>query len=369
MGQRCHTDTDAYAAEVAGTRIASVVTSVLEDQLNPQLLVHVTAEDAVSGVGETWWGTYQPATPPGSPVRPIAAMIDAVLAPLCIGHEVEDPSGIETLWHRLVRATAQYGPEGIVSTAISGIDLALWDLAARRHGVPVAALLGPVVHERIPAYASLTWLGDVDRVCADARRALDAGFRAVKLHEANVELILAVRDQLGPDVTMMVDASARFDEPGAFAAAQRLAAADLTWFEEPIYPQTDHAALARLRALATMPIAAGENEFSVDGFGRLLAAGSVDVVQPEIAKFGGLTPARAIGDLVAHAGLPMCPHNYSMGPSFLANVHWAFTAPATQWLEVPWLPEGQSFPCGLPMPVLVDGDVLPPTGRGLGLLG
>ena len=226
----------------------------------------------------------------------------------------------------------------------------------------VTVLLGPVVHESIPVYASLTWLGDADRVCADAQRALDHGIRAVKLHEANVELILEVRRRLGPEVTLMVDASARFDEHGAIDAADRLADADLAWFEEPLYPQSDHAALARVRSVAPMPIAAGENEFSLAGFERLIASGAVDILQPEIAKFGGITPARGVG-------VPLCPHNYSLGPSLLANIHWAMTAPAARWLEVPWLSEGGSFPCAMPMPALVDGCVLPPTAPGLGYTG
>jgi len=343
--------------------ITAVRTEILADQLNPQLLVHVTDDAGGRGVGETWWGTYQPRSEPGTPVRPIASMIDHVLAPACIGHDSDD---VEGLWEKLVRATIQYGNEGIVATGISGIDIAMFDLAGRRRGVPVSALLGPIVHDAIPAYASLTWLGDADRVFTDARRALDAGFRAVKLHESNPDLVIDVRRRLGPDVTLMVDASARLDPSTAAATLERLADCDLTWFEEPIYPQTDHAALARLRAVAPMPIAAGENEFSIGGFERLIASGAIDVVQPEIAKFGGLTPARRIGELAARAGVPMCPHNYSMGPSFIANVHWGTTAHATRWIEVPWLPEGQSFPCGLAMPVLSDGCVGPIDAPGLG---
>jgi len=191
----------------------------------------------------------------------------------------------------------------------------------------------------------------------------------VKLHEANVELILEVRRRLGPEVTLMVDASARFDEHDAIDAVDRLADAGLAWFEEPLYPQSDHAALARVRSVAPMPIAAGENEFSLAGFERLIASGAIDFLQPEIAKFGGLTPARGIGRLAETERIPMYPHNYSLGPSLLANIHWAMTTPAARWLEVPWLPEGGSFPCAMPMPELVDGCVLPPTAPGLGYTG
>lgn len=346
--------------------IASVRPEIVPDPYNPQLLVHVTTDDGTSGLGETWWGTYQPAATPGTPVAPIAAMIDAVLGPVCLGQPLDSVADIEALWQRLHRATVQYGFEGIASTAISGIDIAAWDLVARRQHRPVHALLGPIVHESLPVYASLTWLGDADRVCRDAERALAAGIRAVKLHEADVDLILEVRCRLGPAVPMMVDASARFDEAGAVAATERLAEADLVWFEEPIFPQSDHAALARLRSGAAMPIAAGENEFSVEGFERLISAGAIDILQPEIAKFGGLTPARRVGELAHTVGIPMYPHNYSLGPSLLANIHWAVTAPAACWLEVPWLSEGGTFPCGLEMPELVDGCVAVPTAPGLG---
>jgi hypothetical protein len=350
-------------------RIIELEVEALADAYNPQLFVRLTSDDGYTGVGETWWGTYQPMSEPGTPVFAIGVFVETLLRPLTVGQPCDTVADIETLWQRLVRATIQYGYEGIVSTAISGVDIALWDLAAKRQGVPVTALLGPVVHEAIPVYASLTWLGTPDRVCRDAERALDAGIRAVKLHEANVDLILEVRERLGPDVLLMVDASARFDESGAIAAAERLSGADLMWFEEPVYPQSDHAALARLRQGASMPIAAGENEFSLAGLERLVTSGAVDILQPEIAKFGGLTPARSVGQLAQAAGMPMYPHNYSLGPSLLANIHWAMTSTAARWLEVPWLSEGGSFPCGMPMPQLVDGCVMPPTAPGLGYVG
>ena len=346
--------------------ITEVEVEALADRLNPQLLVRLTTDQGTVGVGETWWGTYQPMSEPGTPVLAIGVCIETLLRPLVIGQPCESVADIEALWHRLVRATLQYGHEGIVSTAISGVDIAAWDLVGRAAGVPVAALLGPVAHTSLPVYASLTWLGDADRVCSDAQRAIEAGIRAVKLHEANVDLILEVRRRLGPDVALMVDASARFDVERAIDAAHRLGEANLLWLEEPVYPQSDHRALARVRGTAPMPIAAGENEFSLAGFERLVTAGAVDILQPEIAKFGGLTPAREVGALAASAGIPLCPHNYSVGPSLLANIHWGVTSPAVRWLELPWLPEGGSFPCGMSLPTLVDGCVQAPTTPGLG---
>ncbi len=352
---------------MSARRIASVTTEILADPANPMLLIHVTDESGLGGTGETWWGHYRPDLAPGAPVAPIASMIDAILGPTCVGSTLDRVSDIETIWHELIRATYQYGDEGIVRTAISGLDIALWDLLALGREVPVAALLGPILHDRVPVYASLDWLPDAEAIVVDAVRALDAGFGGVKLHESRAEVILAVRDQLGPDVTLMVDASAAYDEPGSVQLASALAPADLTWLEEPLFPQRDHQALARIRAQASMPFAAGENEFSAAGFEQLIGSGAVNIVQPEIAKFGGLTPARQIGELITSADLGLSPHNYSMGPSWLASWHWACTEPSTAWLEVPWLSEGAGFPLNMAMPTTSDGTVAAPIAAGLGI--
>ena len=189
-------------------------------------------------------------------------MIDTILGPACLGASIDNVGEVETLWNRLIRMTYQYGDEGIVRTALSGIDIALWDLVAKRDGVPVAALLGPTIHERIPVYASLHWLGNAEAIARDIDRALDAGFEAIKLHESDPELIHAARAHIGPDVPLMIDASAAYDQVGAIDLAYAVADASLTWLEEPMYPQRDRGALARVRAAAPMPIAAGENEYS-----------------------------------------------------------------------------------------------------------
>jgi len=343
--------------------ITAVRTEILADQSNPQLLVHVKSDDGSSGVGETWWGTYQPLSEPGAPVRPIAAMIDEVLGPLCIGWDSDDIKG---LWEKLYRASYQYGPEGLVSTAISGIDLALWDLVGRRRDLPVADLLGSRCHDRIPAYASLHWLGTPELASRDAVDAVAAGFVGVKLHEAEVEVILAVRDAIGPNVALMVDLSARLEESTTVELSADLKNADITWLEEPIFPYQDHSTLAKIRASIPQRLAAGENEFSSAGFERLLNAEAVDVVQPDIVKAGGLTPARAISDLASSKGAWLCPHNFSIGPSLGANIHWAMTATAAKWIEVPFLSSGQSFPGSWARPTLVDGSIPYPTEPGLG---
>ncbi len=344
------------------SHIVSVETEVLPDSSNPQLLVHVTDDSGQVGTGETWWGTYQLHADPGGPVQPIASMIGNVLAPACIGWDVSDVTG---LWQHLFRLSYQYGPEGIVSSAIGGIDLALWDLAGRRAGQTTASLLGPAQRQAVPAYASLHWLGDADRAVADARRAVKAGFRAVKLHEARADIVKAVREGVGPDIELMLDVSARLDEAQTLELASACANTDLTWIEEPIFPQQDHETMARIREAISIPLAAGENEFSVAGFDRLMRSGAVDVVQPDPAKCGGLTPSLIIAERATANRLDLCPHNFSLGPSLGANIHLAMVAATARWVEVPFLPDGQRFPGDWRLPTLINGMIPYPSNPGL----
>lgn len=352
--------------------IAGLRTDILADPANPQLLVQVVDTDGCTGVGETWWGTYQPAAPAGAPVQAIATLIDTILAPLCTGAPIVALADIAGLRERLVRATAQYGPEGITSIAISGIDLALWDLLATRLGKPVADLLGARRATPPRAYASLHWLNDVGAIVTAARSAVDAGFDAVKLHEADPALIRDVRAELEPDLAVMVDVSGRWDETEALSAIETLADQRLTWIEEPTYPYNDYQQLHRVHnaaAAAGISLAAGENEFSVAGFERLSESGAVDVIQPDLAKCGGLTTATDIARVANVHAITLAPHNFSLGPSLLANIAWAAVTTTVEWVEVPWLGENRTFPSGMGVPRLVDGCILPPDAAGLGFAG
>jgi L-alanine-DL-glutamate epimerase-like enolase superfamily enzyme len=262
--------------------------------------------------------------------------------------------------------THPYG-EGIVHAAMSGVDMAVWDALGRRRDLPIAELLGGAVHDAVPVYASFTWLGEEGAVRRDARRAVEAGFRAIKLHEHEPGLVAAARDEVGDDVAVMLDVSGRFDVTAAVAAARAYQAFDLEWLEEPVFPMRDHRALAAVRAQIEIPIAAGENEYTVEGFERLLTARAVDVVQPEIAKFGGCTPAMPVAALAAEHEVALCPHNFSLGPSFYASLQWALAAPQTRWLEMPLMPPGYVFPSGLTGPAATEGRMALPTLPGLGM--
>lgn len=328
-------------------------------------VVRVRDSDGAEGVGEAWWGIADPdPAQRARAARPIASVVDDLLAPRAVGR---DPRRIERLWYDLWDWGYRYADQGIFAMGLSGLDLALWDLAGRRAGQPVCALLGGPVAETIPAYASLPPLRQPDRVVGESLRAVEHGFGAVKLHELDPELVALVRREVGDEIGIMVDVNGHFDPIEAVALGRRLAEIGVVWFEEPVRPMRDHQALALIGARTGCDLAAGENEYTVDDFRRLLADGGLTYLQPEITKIGGLTPARRVAALAEEANVALCPHNFRLGPALYASIHWAFTSPASRWIEVPWVPEGVRFSHPAPLPALVGGAVAAPTEPGWGL--
>lgn len=352
-------------------KIEKIETIILEDPYLPQLLVQITAEDGLTGLGECWWGVSPAAPeikdlnlPPAAMVDPIAGTVDHILSPLLTGKDAER---IEERWQEMIRFAYRYGDEGIVRCAVSGIDLALWDLCAKKINAPVVQLLGGKVKNRVRAYASLPPLRDETLVRREAERALSQGFSGVKLHELETKMARLVRDAVGPQMAVMFDVNGHFSMAGAIEAARQLLADDIFWFEEPTWPMRDHGAMARVRRETGICIAAGENEFNLESFERLMTSGAVDYVMPEISKIGGLTAAAKISELAGRCNLPISPHGFRVGPALYANVHWALSCPHSDWVEVPFLPQGYAFPAGIPLPPLEGGMITIPEGAGLGL--
>lgn len=368
-----------------GTRIEAIRTRGLDDPRLPQLLVDVVTEDGRTGTGEAWWGIARsgpaaisrmgaaaggPATGPAAgraphaPYATIMAAIDGVLAPRCIGRHAGD---IEAIWSDLHDFASRYGDGGVITMALSGIDLALWDLLGKRLDVPVNQLLGGRAHAALPAYASLPALRSREAIERECRRALEAGYRAVKLHEVHADAVRWAREALGPDAALMVDCNGHFDPREAVEFARAIAPWNVLWLEEPVRPMRDIASLARVAAHAPVALAAGENEYALADFSRLLASGAVHWVQPEITKIGGLTAARRISALAELHNVALSPHNFRLGPSLYASMHWGFASPATRWLEVPWMPAELAWPSGTPMPRVQDGQVTLSDAPGFGL--
>lgn len=327
-----------------------------------QLLVEVESDDGLVGTGEAWWGIAT-GEQTDAAFRPIQAAIEGLFAPRCIGR---DAGAIEGLWFDLADWSARYGDGGIAMMALSGIDLALWDLLGRRLGVPVTQLLGGVAHARIPAYASLPPLRSLESVVRECRSAQAAGFKAFKLHEIDPAIVRGTRAALGAHAVLMVDVNGHFDHAGAVAFGRAISDCNVLWYEEPVRPVQNHDAIARVAAALAIDLASGENDYSLADFSSLLQRNAVRWLQPEITKVGGLTQARKIAALAELHNVALAPHNFRVGPSLYASIHWGFSSPATRWLELPWFSDGRKFPCGATLPPLIDGHVLPPQGPGLG---
>jgi D-galactarolactone cycloisomerase len=323
------------------------------ESLSKQLLVRVTTDEGLTGWGEAF--------ALGAP-RAVAAVVEDALAPLLLG---ESPTAIERLAERLQRATFLFGRRGLAMCAISGVELALWDLAGKARGVPVYELLGGPVTTRIPAYASLLRYDHPEEVGAAARQAVAAGFQAMKLHQTDIASVRTAREAVGPEVRLMLDVNCPWSPDEAIRMGRALAELDLAWLEEPVWPPEDYRALARVRAAVDIPLAAGENEATAVGFRELIAHGAVDILQPSITKVGGLGEARKVCALAAAWNVAVVPHAFYFGPGLAATLHLIAATPGLPYVEYPG---GELETPLLAEPIrAVDGVVTVPTGPGLGV--
>ena len=288
-------------------------------------VVAVAVRDADGGEGHGFSWT------PSIGGAAVKALLDVDLIPAALGRPA-DPSIWIDLWHHVHEA----GGGGITTIALAGLDLALWDLRARRAGTSVTDLIGRR-HTRLPAYGSGVNLHySLDELVAQAERWVAAGFGAIKMKVGSPDLardlerVAAVRAVLGPDRRLLVDANQRWDLETATRAVEALAAHDIGWIEEPLRAED----LAGYRELASrlaplgVPIAAGENLHTVHRFRDFLDAGALQVVQPNIIRVGGVTPFLEIAELARRRGVELAPH---LLPELSAQL--AYTLPETVWIE------------------------------------
>jgi D-galactarolactone cycloisomerase len=336
-------------------KITKVETLHYDDVRFPQILVRITTDEGLSGLGEAWWGLAR---------KPVVSVIEDALAPRLLG---EDSSGIERLWQRLYRFGYRYGTEGIFLCGLSAIDLALWDLMGKRLGVSVAQLLGGTVRDGVKAYASFPPYRDGEIIRAEVERAVAAGFAGIKLHELTTDMMAVARNAAPEGFPIMVDITGHWTPLEATENARRFEEFDPYWLEEPVFPMQDHATMARLRRAGKTKFAAGENEFTLKGFDSLMRSGAIDFVQPQLTKIGGLTMAKRLTTLLDLHNMALSPHSYRVGPGACANVHWALTQAKAEWMEIPWVRDGLACGTDIPALTIVDGEVILPTGPGLGV--
>jgi D-galactarolactone cycloisomerase len=315
------------------------------------LLVRVATDEGLVGWGEAFGHQIIPAT---------KATLDELVAPLVIGADAADIAGIG---HRLNRSLHMFGRNGSFVYALSGLDLALWDLAGKAAGVPVHRLLGGAARSEVEAYASLLTYRLPHVVADKAAGAVSQGFRHVKLHELDAAPVLAARRAVGLDVELMLDPNCAWSCEEALRMVDSLLPADLRWVEDAIWPPEDHQSMLRLRR-AGLRVAAGENTGTLFDFARLLERDAVDVVQPDVTKVGGITEWRKVAALAEAHGVFLSPHSACYGPGFLATVHLLAAQPVPSVLECMHLRlEASLYP---ELTKVVNGRVPVPTEPGLG---
>ena len=273
------------------------------------LFVRVETDAGIVGWGESFGFAVSPVT---------MTAIARIVAPLCVGR---DPTDIPGLMADLRRKVQNMGRNGPVGFALSGIDIALWDIAGKLADRPIHHLLGGRRKTRIPTYASLLRYGAPDLVARNAAKAVARGYSHIKLHESTVETVAAARSAVGAEVALMLDTNCAWTPDEAVAMAHRLEEYDLTWLEEPVSPPDDYAALARLRGAANVPVAAGENAGNVNDINQMLSIGAVDVVQPSVTKIGGIAEMRKAIALAESHGVTVAPHSPYFGPGLIATLH------------------------------------------------
>ena len=302
----------------------------------PAVLVRVEDAEGAHGWGEAWCNF------PSCGAEHRARLIETVLAPLLLGRAFASP---EAAFAEMSAKTAvlaiQSGEPGPIAQAIAGVDVALHDLAARRLGLPLwRRLAGDAGREEpaaVPVYASGI---NPDRPGATVEALRDSGYTAFKLKVGfgagrDADNLADVRAAAGADAAVMVDATQAWDLAGATAMAEALASSAPAWLEEPLRADRPWAEWQRLAAASPIPLAAGENAIGEAAFAELLASRAVAVVQPDRAKWGGISGTALIVGRIAAAGLRWCPHYLGGGVGLLASAHLlAARGQADGWLEV-----------------------------------
>ena len=247
----------------------------------------------------------------------VRAALDHMIAPIAIGRDAGD---IARLSRDLQQMLHLFGRYGITAFALSGLDIALWDIAGKAANLPLHRLLGGAGRDSLPAYASLLKYRDPERVAARVKQALEQGYRHIKLHETEEAEVKAARQVAGDGVAIMVDTNCPWTPEEARHMTLKLRPYDLHWLEEPIFPPEDFAAIAKLRAGTGVAMAAGENNCTSFQFREMFAAGAVDYAQPSVTKVGGVTEFQKVAVLADSAGVTLMPHSPYFGPGFLATL-------------------------------------------------
>lgn len=368
-------------------KISELTSTVLRSYEYPfggWVLVRAKTDDQVEGIGECFVPDDD-----GSGVFAAKDVIDRSLKRAVIGEDVLD---IQRIWERMYRiCCGLYDRRGLAIHALSGIDMALYDAAARTLGIPVCRMLGGLFRDRVQVYVSSVWV-DLERpeVALEATREYVAqGFTAIKYYgwpdfgadlRRDAALLVEIAHAAGDDVELMLD----LGRPSSLSEAIRIARmieaspANIRWWEEPLSSSDDADGLARLSERTDVTIAAGEAEMTAFRFRDLIVKHAVDVLQPDLSWVGGLTEGRRIFEMARLFNIPVVPHNWGTMINFAASVHLVAAMPRGFLCEYPITartPEASLTRTPSPMmtelskkPVEIqEGCAIVPQGPGLGI--
>ena len=342
--------------------------SIGEASVRSSCVVEIITDTGLVGWGECF-----------GPARPAAAMIKAY-EPWLIGF---NPLATEQIWQNLYASYRDQGQKGVPICAISGIDIALWDIKGKHFGAPIHQLMGGPLRTEVKAYATGTYRkrdgNPMDYIADEVARYKDEGFLAVKLKigfevDEDLALIAKVRDVIGPELGLMLDANHGYDAVDAIRLARAAEAFKIGWFEEPVSPEDLDGYLA-VKSATSIPMAGGETEYTRFGFREIFRRRAMDYIQPDTCAAGGLSECKKIADMANAFGVRYVPHVWGTGIGLSAALHLLAVLPHNPPGRKPWEPmlefdrsEHPARQVVMTTPIEHErGVVKIPTGPGLGI--
>ena len=340
-----------YDAGVASFRQGAASISALEI-----IMVEVSTDAGMTGWGDAFAYVC---------TRSTRTAVEEMIAPQAKGQVVPDAADIPAFMEQIQRNLHLFGRYGITMFAISALDIALWDLAAKAKGVPLHRLIGAAKRTRIPAYASLLRIGKPELIASECETALRQGYKAIKLHETTTPAVFAARQAIGPGIPLMVDLNCPLNGEEAIAFAHSCRDAAPMFIEEPVWPPEDFATLAEVRTKGGLNVAAGENACTVHQFRQMMQAGAVSHAQPSVIKVGGISEYLGVVALADELGVRLAPHSPYFGPGLLATLQLLSLRDDASFVEMFYMKRAGCL-WGGKVNVDANGNVEVPQGPGLG---
>ena len=314
-------------------KISSIKSHVLRYELDKELgysqqyykhrtahLVEIETDEGITGWGECFG--------PGNIALANKYIVEKVIQPLIIG---EDPINKEYIWHKVYNLLRDSGQKGMPIQALSGIDIALWDILAKKAKLPLYQLLGGKTNSKIPVYGYGMMLQkkSVEELCElfkkEANQIKEKNFKAMKMKvglgpKEDLKLVSAVREAIGDDFKLMVDANHAYNKNDALYVGRGLDEMEIYWFEEPVAPE-DYDGYKELKEKLKTNIAGGEAEFTKYGWNQLIKKNCIDIAQPEVCGLGGITEYLKVSALAQSNFIPIVNHVWGSALSVAVNLH------------------------------------------------